>query len=402
MLELQERLLKLRKAVDEDLPEGMSIVDDPDQEFGSSEAEKWLAAQEAKSDDERSDDASQWHAAQEKRSGVKRQSSTPWTPGELTDKQKEIVDKAMKEGHTEKEAHWLAGEKVHGYKPEHHSSKVLDILKDAAKKHMDNEAYNSRIEASESMNPAKYAEGRRIDAFAHHTGDYKNAYNEKLQDEALKGMSPKERHAHLREWKQGKKGDYHKDIRDTESAEQATGAAQRKVSPLQGEHKKWFDYTVQEHLPEIEKNINYLRAKGQVPPNIEHGDLVAHGVNGLMDALSRYDEDVARRTHKEGSNPFTKYASQRMRGKILDHVKRERGPQGDVGSSGMSTAEAAQHLGLTGEGEEMPGISITGGSSKAHQHLDDSQRQRMQAVKAAKAASTPQPQTIVRRKKGTE
>lgn len=375
--ELEDKLLKLKKAVDEDMPEGMSVVDHPDDSF------------------EDDDEAGQWLAQQHDKAKVSHPSSSKWEAGEVSDKQKEIIDQAMKDGHTEKEAHWLAGQKVHGTKAEAHSSKVFGILKEAAQKHIDNEAYNARVEASESVNPAKYAEGRRIDAFAHHTDDYKQAHNDFLSSDDLKDLSPRDRHAAIQAWKSDYKAqnqgaaDYHKNIRDTESAEQATGAAQRKVSPLEGDHKKWFDYTVNEHMPEIEKNINYLRAKGQVPANIEHGDMVAHGVNGLMDALSRYDEDVAQRTYKEGANPFTKYAAQRIRGRMLDHVKTERGPQGDAGQSGMSTAEAAQHLGITGDGENLPGMSISGGSSKAHQHLDEGQQQRMQSVSAAKAIRRP-------------
>jgi len=381
IFELQEKLLKLKKAVDDEDLYGMSVIDNPDEDSEEDEASQWLNQQH------------------EKANISNYPSNKKWKPSEVSDTKQAIIDRAMKEGHTEKEAHWLAGEKVHGYKPEAHSSKVFGILKDAAKQHIDNEAYNARIDASESINPSKYTEGRLIDAFAHHTGDYKAAYHAKLQDEDLKNMSPKDRHQHLRDWKiEQKKGDYHKDIRATQESEQPTGAAQRRVTPLQGAQKKWFDYTVQEHMPEIEKNVSYLRAKGQVPPNIEHGDMVAHGVNGLMDALSRYDEGVASRTYKEGANPFTKYAAQRIRGKMLDHVKTERGPKGDSGGSGFSAAEAAQHLGLSGEGDELPGMSIKGGSDapSAHKFLNNDQHQRMQAVKAAKA--TMQPKTVIRRR----
>jgi DNA-directed RNA polymerase specialized sigma subunit len=40
-----------------------------------------------------------------------------------------------------------------------------------------------------------------------------------------------------------------------------------------------------------------------------------------MDALHKYDSDVASRTAtKEGQNAFAKYAERRIQGKMLDHI----------------------------------------------------------------------------------
>lgn len=76
-----------------------------------------------------------------------------------------------------------------------------------------------------------------------------------------------------------------------------------------------------EHAPLIHKHINVLKSKGLVPPNIDETDLHFAGFHGLMDALHKYDSDVASRTAgKEGQNVFSKYAERRIQGKMLDHI----------------------------------------------------------------------------------
>src|SRR5665213_1672960 len=76
-----------------------------------------------------------------------------------------------------------------------------------------------------------------------------------------------------------------------------------------------------EHAPLIHKHINVLKSKGLIPPNVEDEDLHFAGYRGLMDALHKYNPDVSSRTMtKEGENPFSKYAEQRIRGSMLDHI----------------------------------------------------------------------------------
>lgn len=76
-----------------------------------------------------------------------------------------------------------------------------------------------------------------------------------------------------------------------------------------------------EHAPLINKHINVLKSKGMVPPNVDAEDLHFAGFHGLMDALHKYSPDVASRTTtKEGDNAFAKYAEQRIKGKMLDHI----------------------------------------------------------------------------------
>jgi DNA-directed RNA polymerase specialized sigma subunit len=76
-----------------------------------------------------------------------------------------------------------------------------------------------------------------------------------------------------------------------------------------------------EHAPLIQKHINVLKSKKLVPPNVEDDDLHFAGFAGLMDALHKYNPDVASRTMgKDERNPFGKYAEKRIQGKMLDHI----------------------------------------------------------------------------------
>ena len=77
---------------------------------------------------------------------------------------------------------------------------------------------------------------------------------------------------------------------------------------------------ISEHAPLIHKQLKILRSSGKIPSQIEDEELHFAGIHGLMDAMHKYDHDIASRTSKEGDNPFAKYAEQRIRGKILDHA----------------------------------------------------------------------------------
>lgn len=65
-----------------------------------------------------------------------------------------------------------------------------------------------------------------------------------------------------------------------------------------------------EFAPLINYHVNSL--KEGLPPHIDHEDLYAAGMHGLIDAFHKYDP-------KKGAN-FNTYASQRVKGKMLDHV----------------------------------------------------------------------------------
>jgi len=86
-------------------------------------------------------------------------------------------------------------------------------------------------------------------------------------------------------------------------------------------NQKLLNDFMAEHAPLINKQVKILASKGKIPSGIEHEDLHMHGFHGLMDAMHKYDHDVAsKRSSKEGENTFTKYAERRIQGKILDHL----------------------------------------------------------------------------------
>src|SRR5690554_1735957 len=56
------------------------------------------------------------------------------------------------------------------------------------------------------------------------------------------------------------------------------------------------------------------RIKMMVPSFIEEDDLLSYGVLGLMDAVNKYDPDKG--------VLFKTYASRRIRGEIIDHLRK--------------------------------------------------------------------------------
>lgn len=65
-----------------------------------------------------------------------------------------------------------------------------------------------------------------------------------------------------------------------------------------------------EWAPLINYHVNAMR--DSLPPHVDPEDLYAAGMHGLIDAFHKYDP-------KKGAS-FTTYASQRIKGKMLDHV----------------------------------------------------------------------------------
>jgi len=65
-----------------------------------------------------------------------------------------------------------------------------------------------------------------------------------------------------------------------------------------------------EWAPLINYHVNSMR--DNLPSHIDHEDLYAAGMHGLMDAFHNYNP-------KAGAN-FKTYASQRIKGKMLDHA----------------------------------------------------------------------------------
>ena len=71
---------------------------------------------------------------------------------------------------------------------------------------------------------------------------------------------------------------------------------------------------IEDHVIEWAPLINYHMnsLKDGIPPHIDPEDLYAAGMHGLIDAFHKYDS-------KRGAS-FNTYASQRIKGKMLDHV----------------------------------------------------------------------------------
>lgn len=86
-------------------------------------------------------------------------------------------------------------------------------------------------------------------------------------------------------------------------------------------NKKLLDDFMIEHAPLINKHINILKSQNKIPQHVSEEDLHLAGYHGLIDALHKFDPDIASRTStKEGENVFAKYAERRIQGKMLDHI----------------------------------------------------------------------------------
>lgn len=66
-----------------------------------------------------------------------------------------------------------------------------------------------------------------------------------------------------------------------------------------------------EYAPLVKKLAYQIRAK--LPPNVEVDDMVQAGMIGLLDAMSRYEQNLGAQ--------FQTYAVQRIRGAILDELR---------------------------------------------------------------------------------
>jgi DNA-directed RNA polymerase specialized sigma subunit len=86
-------------------------------------------------------------------------------------------------------------------------------------------------------------------------------------------------------------------------------------------NKKLLDEFMIEHAPLINKHINVLKSQNKIPPHVQEEDLHLAGFKGLMEAVHKFDPEIASRlSSKEGENVFAKYADKKIRGHMLDHV----------------------------------------------------------------------------------
>jgi RNA polymerase sigma factor for flagellar operon FliA len=71
------------------------------------------------------------------------------------------------------------------------------------------------------------------------------------------------------------------------------------------------NYLLTEHMPLVKRLAHQMRAK--LPPSVEVDDLIQAGMIGLLDAISRYEDD-------HGAQ-FETYAVLRIRGAMLDELR---------------------------------------------------------------------------------
>jgi len=76
-----------------------------------------------------------------------------------------------------------------------------------------------------------------------------------------------------------------------------------------------------DHAPLIQKHINILKSKGQIPPHVEPEDLHMAGVYGLMDAMSKFKPEIAGQKHAEDPNKgFIPFAEKHISGQMMSHI----------------------------------------------------------------------------------
>lgn len=76
-----------------------------------------------------------------------------------------------------------------------------------------------------------------------------------------------------------------------------------------------MNHFIVEHAPLISLHLKQLRSAGKLPSHLEDEDLHSFGVQGLIEALHKYNP--------ERGVKFSTYAGQRIRGLILDHASAE-------------------------------------------------------------------------------
>lgn len=94
------------------------------------------------------------------------------------------------------------------------------------------------------------------------------------------------------------------------------------------------DALVREHLPLVKKIAYHMMSR--LPASVEVDDLIQAGLLGLLDAVDRYDDS-------HGAN-FETYASQRIRGAMLDELREADWASRNVRRAGRQIEEAMHIL----------------------------------------------------------
>lgn len=135
-----------------------------------------------------------------------------WAPTtDLTPEQQDAIKELMDSGYSEREAHRDVGTHSENHdfsaavrssvRPSMMSDKRINELKSLAKEWLENADRHEKLNADIEKNPMKHAAGQLMSAHEQHMGDYTKAYNEFLQSDELKDLSPIERHKKVSQWK---------------------------------------------------------------------------------------------------------------------------------------------------------------------------------------------------------
>ena len=121
------------------------------------------------------------------------------------------IKKLIEDGYSHREAERLAGAHKEpkdyrsalnsGVNPSIPSDKMMGHLKGMAKEWLETARRYDLANADEMKNPMKHASGQMEQAHKEGTADYHKAYSEFLSSDAVKSLSPRERHSTVQEWK---------------------------------------------------------------------------------------------------------------------------------------------------------------------------------------------------------
>jgi len=189
------------------------------------DAEAWFDQHDGEGGDDatETDEADQWlkeNADESERPSKPEQSDAPkekkayskdWEPGTYTPEQQSKINALRSEGYSHREAEHMAGayKGPKNYqeamksrvKPSMPSEKMLNRLKELSGEWLQNAKSNERANADEMKSPIKYAAGQMEQAHKAGTANFQAAYNDFLQSDSVKNLSPRERHGAVQKWK---------------------------------------------------------------------------------------------------------------------------------------------------------------------------------------------------------
>lgn len=253
---------KKKARSEEDLGEGFSIVDDPNEGFEDDAADQWLKEQGGK-DKEEGEESEAAPSAKEtsQDSSPKKKYTSEWKPREdYTDKEKAAIDQHMKDGYTHREAERLAGaHKGHmdfraamnsGVSPSMMSDKMMEQLKPLAREWLENADRHEKMKADPESNTVKRMSGKMMEAHEQHLGNYNKAYHDFLGSDEVKDKKGRERHQAIQEWK----GKWKQENPDFHEGVKQVSEAQRKFGYNQGAAKttaeqRWDEIVGGKHMP---------------------------------------------------------------------------------------------------------------------------------------------------------